>query len=46
MAGKLTRDLDGPALLRFLRQAAATRHQFPFAHSERQPTLPVSMVER
>ncbi|MBI4456957.1 MAG: TIGR00159 family protein [Acidobacteria bacterium] len=38
MGGKITRNLDGPSLLRFLHQAAETRHHVPFRPQERQQT--------
>ncbi|MBI2822245.1 MAG: DNA integrity scanning protein DisA nucleotide-binding domain protein, partial [Acidobacteria bacterium] len=39
MGGEITRDLDGPALLRFLREAAETRHQLPLQPQERHQTV-------
>ncbi|HEY2931005.1 MAG TPA: diadenylate cyclase CdaA [Acidobacteriota bacterium] len=36
MGGKITRNLDGPSLLKFLRQAVETRHLLPFQPQERQ----------
>ena len=38
MGGKITRDLDGPSLLRFLREAAETRHHMPLVRQERHQT--------
>lgn len=39
MGGKITRDLDGPSLLRFLRDATETRHHVPIQPQQRQQTV-------
>ncbi|HEY3130865.1 MAG TPA: diadenylate cyclase CdaA [Acidobacteriota bacterium] len=39
IGGKITRSLDGPSLLKFLRNAVESRHHLPFQPQERQPAV-------